>query len=818
MRGVYIFTTIFFLLMPTIALANHRKPFLARRSFISTQAFIARRSSISTQDDTTTILVSPNGDFSCGFYRVATNAFTFSIWFSRSSEKTVAWTANRDAPVNGKGSRLTFQKDGTLALLDYNGKVVWSTNTTATRADRAELLNNGNLVVMDPEGQHLWRSFDSPTDTLLPLQPITRNVKLVSASARGLLYSGFYNFLFDSNNILTLVYNGPDTASIYWPNPSFDQPWKNGRTTYDSLRYGVLNQTGYFVSSDLFKFEASDLGDHVMRRLTLDYDGNLRLYSLNETSGNWSVSWMAFSRVCQMHGVCGTNAVCNYIPELHCSCLQGFEVIDPTDWSKGCKRKVDITAIWDKGNRHNITNNSTSQDFSIRKITATDFWGYDTAYTQLIPYSNCRNMCLTANNCQAFGYRKGTGECYPKYSLFNGRRFPDPYNDLYLKVPKGVPFREESDSRPTHSCGVTEKLAYPSSQMFEEVTSNFEFGYFLSSVLTLLLIEVVLIIVGFSVVRKWETRPEITDEGYAIISSQFRRFSYKELQKATNCFQEELGSGGSGVVYKGVLDDERKVAVKILNDVIYGEQELRSELSVIGRIYHMNLVRIWGFCVEKTKRLLVSEYSENGSLDRLLFDYHNLFPVLKWSQRYNIALGVAKGLAYLHHECLEWIVHCDIKPENILLDKDFEPKIADFGLVKLLKPEAAQMPSRVHGTRGYIAPEWALNLPITGKADVYSYGVVLLELVKGSRVSRWVVDGKEEVGLAVKRNVDTLREKLASEDQSWLLEFVDSRLDGEFNYSQVATVLKIAVLCLEEDRRMRPSMDTVVEVLLSLVE
>lgn len=222
--------------------------------------------------------------------------------------------------------------------------------------------------------------------------------------------------------------------------------------------------------------------------------------------------------------------------------------------------------------------------------------------------------------------------------------------------------------------------------------------------------------------------------------------------------------------------------------------------------------------MEKTKRLLVSEYSENGSLDRLLFDYHNLFPVLKWSQRYNIALGVAKGLAYLHHECLEWIVHCDIKPENILLDKDFEPKIADFGLVKLLKPEAAQMPSRVHGTRGYIAPEWALNLPITGKADVYSYGVVLLELVKGSQVSRWVVDGKEEVGLAVKRNVDTLREKLASEDQSWLLEFVDSRLDGEFNYSQAATVLKIAVLCLEEDRRMRPSMDTVVEVLLSLVE
>ncbi|KAF0901569.1 hypothetical protein E2562_003542 [Oryza meyeriana var. granulata] len=411
MRGVYIFTTlIFFLLMRTIALANDKKTFLARRS------------SISTQDDTTTILESPNGDFSCGFYKVATNALTFSIWFSRSSEKPVAWTANRDAPVNGKGSRLTFQKDGTLALLDYNGKVVWSTNTTATRANRAELLNNGNLVVMDPDGQHLWRSFDSPTDTLLPLQPITRN------------------------------------------------------------------------------FEASDLGNHVMRRLTLDYDG--------------------------------------------------FEVIEPSDWSKGCERKADITAIWDKGNRHN-TNNSISQDFSFRKSTGIDFWGYDIAYE---------------------------------------KSFPDPYNDNYLKVPKGVSLTKESDSILTHSCGVTEKLAYSSSQMFEDVTSKFEFGYFLSSVLTLLLIEVILIIAGFSVVKKWETRPEITDEGYMIISNQFRRFSYKELHKATNCFQEELGSGGSGVVYKGVLDDERKVAVKKLNDVIYGEQELSQRYNICcGRFYRQNI-------------------------------------------------------------------------------------------------------------------------------------------------------------------------------------------------------------------------------------
>lgn len=528
---------------------------------------------------------------------------------------------------------------------------------------------------------------------------------------------------------------------------------------------------------------------------------------------------MAFPRVCEIHGVCGTNSLCTYTPKLECSCLEGFEVNDPSDWSKGCRRKQNIKANRDwsksKGSRYKAKN-KVNQNFSFTKIPGIDFWGYDVDYTGAVSLWRCRNICSENDNCQAFSYRKGVGQCWPKVLLFNGKSFP--YNDIYLKDPKAVLSSQQLASRLSHACKVTEKEA-PPSQKFNGGTSKFKFGYFLSSALTLLVIEVISIIVGCRVVYKWGRRPEITDEGYTIISSQFRRFSYKELQKATDCFQEELGSGRSGSVYKGVLDDERKVAVKKLNDVIQGEQEFRSELSVIGRIYHMNLVRIWGFCAEKMHKLLVSEFIENGSLDRVLFDYQSSSPVLQWSQRYNIALGVAKGLAYLHHECLEWIVHCDVKPENILLDNDFEPKIADFGLVKLLNRGAsAQMLSRVHGTRGYIAPEWALNLPITGKADVYSYGVVLLELVKGIRVSRWVVEGEEEVEMAVRCSTEILKQKLASEDQSWLLEFVDYRLDGEFNYSQVTMMLKIAVSCVEEERGRRPSMSHVVETLLSLVE
>ncbi|CAM0872299.1 unnamed protein product [Alopecurus aequalis] len=677
MRGLCVFSaSISFLLILSTALANDHSSILARGS------------SISTKDDTSTILVSPNGAFACGFYKVATNAFTFSIWFSGSSEKTVAWTANRDAPVNGKGSSLTFQKDGSLVLLDYNEAAVWSTNTSATGASHSELLNTGNLVVMDPEGRHLWRSFDSPTDTLLPLQRLTRTANLVSASARGLLYSGFYTFYFDSDNVLKLIYNGPETSSIYWPDP-YNTSLQNSRITYNSTRSGVLDQNGHFLASDMLSFEASDLGhETVMRRLTLDYDGNLRLYSLDASSGNWSISWMALNIVCTIHGLCGKNSLCNFFtPKLqYCSCLQGFKVNDPGDWSKGCRRKVNIIA-----KREGIKG-SANKDFSFMRLDSTDFYGYDFDFMSPASISDCKNKCLDSVDCQAFAYKRGLGMCFLKIFLFNGKMLPSFDNFIYVKVPntKKMFSSQQLASGSAHACKLTEKEAYPSSQLVQGGTSKFKFDSFLSSALTLLVVEVVLIIGGCCVVYKWEKRPgHIDDVGYMIISSQFRMFSYKELQKATNYFQEELGSGGSGAVYKGVLDDERKIAVKKLNDVIQGDQEFRSELSVIGRIYHLNLIRIWGFCAEKTHKLLVSEFIENGSLDIVLFHHEGFSPVLQWNQRYHIALGVAKGLAYLHHECLEWIVHCDVKPENILLDKDFEPKIANFGLVQLLKRESS---------------------------------------------------------------------------------------------------------------------------------
>lgn len=210
------------------------------------------------------------------------------------------------------------------------------------------------------------------------------------------------------------------------------------------------------------------------------------------------------------------------------------------------------------------------------------------------------------------------------------------------------------------------------------------------------------------------------------------------------------------------------------------------------------------------------EYVENGSLDKTLFSSTRL---LEWSERFKIALGVAKGLAYLHHECLEWVIHCDLKPENILLDDNLQPKISDFGLAKLVNRSGSNKNvSRIHGTRGYIAPEWVSSQPITAKVDVYSFGVVLLELLKGARVSDWASNADEEVEMVFGRVIRMLAENLMLEggQQLWIADFIDLRLNGQFDSLQARAMFKLAVSCVEEDGRQRPTMENVVRMLLSV--
>ncbi|KAG5543600.1 hypothetical protein RHGRI_016371 [Rhododendron griersonianum] len=278
------------------------------------------------------VLISPNGIFSAGFHSVGENAYCFSIWFTEPTSDgnlTAVWMANRDQPVNGKRSKLSLLKSGNLILTDAAQFTVWSTNTKSISPLQLQLLNTGNLVLRNPSGSmNVWESFDSPTDTLLPNQPITRNSRLVSSRSHNNFSSGFYSLFFDDGNLLRLAFDGPEISIVYWPDPGVIS-WDAGRTSYDSSRIAAFNSSGYFRSSDDFEFKASDYGIGAWRILKMDVDGNVRLYSLDEEKRIWSVSWQAMSQPCKIHAVCGPNAMCNYDypgenAGRRCSCLPGL--------------------------------------------------------------------------------------------------------------------------------------------------------------------------------------------------------------------------------------------------------------------------------------------------------------------------------------------------------------------------------------------------------------------------------------------------------------------------------------------------------------
>uniref|UniRef100_A0A2N9F8P0 non-specific serine/threonine protein kinase n=1 Tax=Fagus sylvatica TaxID=28930 RepID=A0A2N9F8P0_FAGSY len=283
-----------------------------------------------------------------------------------------------------------------------------------------------------------------------------------------------------------------------------------------------------------------------------------------------------------------------------------------------------------------------------------------------------------------------------------------------------------------------------------------------------------------------------------------------ELVEATNGFKEELGKGAFGVVYKGAIQMSSSsvpVAVKKLHNFFQdSEREFKTELNVIGQTHHKDLVRLLGFCDEGLQRLLVYEFMSNGTLASFLFG--DLKP--SWNQRIQIAFGIARGLLYLHEECSTQIIHCDIKPQNILLDNYYNARIADFGLAKLLKMDQSQTLTHIRGTRGYVAPEWFRNMPITAKVDVYSYGVMLLEIICCRR-SVDMETCEEETAILTDWAYDCYRE-------GSLDALVEYNLEAFADTEKLERFVMIAIWCIQEDPSLRPTMRRVTQMLEGVVE
>lgn len=247
------------------------------------------------------------------------------------------------------------------------------------------------------------------------------------------------------------------------------------------------------------------------------------------------------------------------------------------------------------------------------------------------------------------------------------------------------------------------------------------------------------------------------------------------------------------------------MAVKRLEKVVEeGEREFRAEMRVIGRIRHRNLVRLLGYCAEGSKRALVYEYMSNGCLANLLFRGATR---TDWNLRVNIALDVARGILYLHEECEAPIIHCDIKPQNILLDELLTAKISDFGLAKLLMPDQKRTFTGVRGTRGYLAPEWQTNAPISVKVDVYSYGIVLLEIICCRRNIEACVTKIEEI-------------QLSKWAYTCLVESEVDKLVGseEVDMKTLEGMISLTIWCIQDEPALRPPMKKVLHMLQGIID
>lgn len=240
-----------------------------------------------------------------------------------------------------------------------------------------------------------------------------------------------------------------------------------------------------------------------------------------------------------------------------------------------------------------------------------------------------------------------------------------------------------------------------------------------------------------------------------------------------------------------------------------GRREFLSEIAAIGKIRHVNLVRLEGFCTHRGQRLLVYEYMKHSSLDRLLFQGEH---VLEWNERFEIAVGAARGLAYLHSGCDHKIIHCDVKPENILLNDTLQAKISDFGLSKLLTREQSGFFTTMRGTRGYVAPEWLTNTAISDKTDAYSYGMVLLEIISGTKnfsLQRQINSPEEYEQCLINFPLRALEMHVRKR----YIELVDTRLMGNAPSEEVEKLVRVALCCIHREPNLRPSMSNVVRML-----
>ncbi|XP_059665030.1 G-type lectin S-receptor-like serine/threonine-protein kinase SD2-5 [Cornus florida] len=734
--------------------------------------------------------------FACGFYCInACTDYLFSVVVIRGGNHSVVWSANTEHPVK-ENAKLQLTGDGGLVLLDSDGPYRWSTNTLNKSVAGMNMTEWGNLVLFNDRGAIVWQSFDHPTDTLLLGQRLYEGKQLISHIYYVNFSSvdGFAAYTRDDKGQSQMYYQlAPEENSTVTQSSSrgscrllMREEEDNSSSTNDTSNYPQLQSGGFFVnwgaSQDLSgssPFELPALRPYI-EYIKLDSHGHLKIYRHTNESGMSEVIDVVTRDlgVCQHPRQCGKYGLCR---EGKCSCpVNQTQFESRTQFQSpddGCSRTTPLSC--QRPLRQELV--------PVRNVSYFNIIDSNAAFPNITDIEGCKQACRQNCSCGAAFFRYDNnnvsdGYCYMPSEVLTMREGQIPNHnfssDAYIKV-------QIPNKAPTNTLAII-----------------------LGSISGALVMFCFLVAVIFRV--KWtKTNTEDEEEDYIMqVPGMPVSFSYEELRIATEDFKEKLGAGGFGSVFKGTLRDGTEIAVKRLDKMGHGVKEFLAEVVTIGSIHHFNLVRLIGFCAEKSCRLLVYEYLSNGSLDNWIF-YRDDKPCLDWQTRKRIIHGIAKGLAYLHEECRQRIIHLDIKPQNILLDENFNAKISDFGLSTLMDRDESQDLFASRGTPGYIAPECGKSR-ITIKVDVYSFGIVLIEVVSGRR-------NLDRSRSESSKHLLGLLQRKAAEDQLLdIVEHLDDEVQG--HREDVVRLIKIGAWCLQDDHTKRPLMSTVVKVLEGVME
>ncbi|GAB4849378.1 hypothetical protein Ancab_040174 [Ancistrocladus abbreviatus] len=714
-----------------------------------------------------------NSTFGFGFFSNNTATFTLAVFIFSYTDSSptnwtnpvVVWCANRDRPVSIEAT-LNLTTNGDLELRDADGSLVWFTNTT--RGGRSvtsmHLSREGNLLLLNDKDV-IWQSFEHPTDTWVSQQNLTLGQRLTSSVSRSNFSEGMFHVSVSSGGLHGIVDLNPAVTynAFSWNYSSFR--WPICPHAKDRLYFylPVPGMATFLYGDVTFRLKFA--------YLRLESDGHLIAYRY-DTVEHFHCDVITASSgygSCAYPTVCGSYAICS---SDGCSCPQGMDRnLSYFRESSALQPQLGCVAI----DPLSCTDSNAHQTFlDLKNVSYPEFT--PTLFNTDI--DDCKRACLDNCSCKAAIFRFheniSSGNC-----------------SLPTRLLSLLAIKPEVSSY--NATALIKVQRQKKSSLIEKLLLSI-FGVFLC----------ILVTTGacyFLQLRRKRSHEKEIDCSSDLVVSTLTRFPFETLRIATQDFLIKLGQGGFGSVFEGTLEDGTKVAVKRLDSGGQGRKEFLAEVNTIGGIHHFNLVRLIGFCDEKMNRLLVYEYMCNGSLDKWIFN-QQLSQALNWEKRRSIIHGIGEGLRYLHEHCNQNVIHFDIKPQNILLDEDFNAKISDFGLAKMVDRDQSQVMTIVRGSPGYMAPELITGRAISVKVDVYSFGVLVLETVCG------------------RKNLDSLQGDCLTNlvkmkaDEDKLLDLIDEcNEDIQLHKEEAMNVLKIAIWCLQP-HFIRPTMSMVVKVLL----